>query len=529
MTPSDAQKELRKFLNPTIQGKNTDAVLAALSTGAAHLISNIEAVNDSLYIVRAEGAYLDARLADRGVTRPDNVGLADDIFRKIGIEISTRKQIRDLILSLLEITFGEEFTRATSNANSVESYQLVNGDTLIIQFDDQTPISVVFSDSQFANIATATAQEVADAITKQISILGGRGSAYINNDGLGNYVVLISNTTGPASSVRVVGGSAQNQLRFNTIRPTTNIIGTQWTLTQKSGGIIRATWTGGANPSIGIVQKNDYVNIYGSAFNIVNRGSYKITAVKGGLINNSYVEFVNTNGIAETITQGTNQDILFFNPEKLTLASKTTFAAAYQTEARLLEVFIPATTKVVRRDRIGSAHVHGTEPSGDALGPYCFDLTKPYIVGAEKCNTTQIVDFSSSMIITVDDSSLIPDESGFIVFDWGTSIEEAVPYIARPSSTSLMLNPTYKFKYTHNIGSVVNLIKQNSIYDPESNGTDMTFYVTDVVAGRTYAQSLIELVAATGINLVITIMYPNDLGLGKAGTAYSEKTYVWGN
>jgi hypothetical protein len=525
------KQRLRQYLNPAIRGKNTEAVLEALSMGQTRLIENVEAVNDSIYIVKAKGRYLDSRLADRELTRPENVGLSDDVFRQIGIEVSNRKQIRDLILSLLEIIYGEEFTRATAFSSEFETYALEDGDTLKIQFDDEAePVEVTFQTSQFANIAAATAQEVADAITKQLRNLGRRGAAFAKDDGIGGYVVLISQTIGPASAIRVVGGKAQNKLKFDKIRPTSGDSSTQWTLTQQSGGVIRATWTGGANPSVGKVRKGDYTTVYGTAFNIANRGTFTITAVQGGLIGDAYVEFSNPNGIAEIVVQGNSEAILFYNPYRTTLSSKATYAAAYQTEARLLEVFIPATTKVVRRDRIGAAHIHDTGPSGDdQQGPYIFEDSKPYTIGKEECNTTQTVDSNTGIVIEVDNSADIPDNSGFVVFGFGTSKEEGpVPYIARPSSNTLMVNPSYRFKNVHAPGTNISLIAQNFVYDVKTDGTDYAFYLTDVVSGRIYAEELIKLVAATGIRLVITILYPGDEGMGKWGTDNSEKYYVFG-
>lgn len=525
------KKRLRQYLNSAIQGKNTDAILEALSVGQTHLIENVEAVNDSIYIVKAQGRYLDSRLADRDLTRPENVGLSDDVFRQIGIEVSNRKQIRDLILSILEIIYGEEFTRATSFSGELETYQLEDGDTLKIQFDDEMePVEVVFSTAQFSNIAAATAQEVADSITRQLRNLGRRGSAFAKDDGLGGYVVLISQTTGPASSIRVVGGKAQNKLKFDKIRPTSGLASTQWTLTQESGGTIRATWTGGANPSIGKVRRDDYANIYGTAFDLANRGTFTITNVKGGLVNEAYVEWLNPNGVPEVVVQGNSEAILFFNPFRTTLASKATYAAAYQTEARLLEVFVPATTKVIRRDRKGAAHLQDSVPTtNDQFGPYIFLNSKPFIIGAEECSTQQIIDSNSGIIIQVDDSSQIPDTSGFLVFGFGTSKEEGpVPYIARPSSNSIMVNPSYRFKNVHASGTNISLISQNSVYDVAADGSDYAFYLTDVVSGRIYAEDLIKLVVATGIRLVITVLYPSDEGLGKWNTENSEKFYVFG-
>ena len=56
----------------------------------------------------------------------------------------------------------------------------------------------------------------------------------------------------------------------------------------------------------------------------------------------------------------------------------------------------------------------------------------------------------------------------------------------------------------------------------------MNSFITDVVSGRIYAESLIEQVTAAGISLVFTILYPDDRGLGGAGTSHSEIVYVYG-
>lgn len=509
------KKRLREYLNPTIVGKNVDIVLDSLSSGAAHLIENVEAVNDMLYIVTSKERYLDDLMAGRDITRPDNVGLSDEVYREIGIEVTNRKQVRDLVHNILEIMYSQENTRATSSSQKLEPYQLEDLDNLIISYDDTEEVEVVFKSSQFTNISSATAQEVADAITRNIKELGRTGAAIVKDDGIGSYVTLISETIGPSSTVKVLGGKSQNKLKFDLIRPTSGEISTQWTLTQVSGGRIRATWSGGPTPSIGRVSKGDYVNIYGTSFDEVNRGTFNIIVAQGGLLNQSYVEYENPIGIPETAIQGDLEAVLFFNPTRKTIISKKTFAAAYQTESRLLEVFIPATTKVIRRSRAGASHVHETGSSGDNdIGPYIYDVSKPYIVGEEECNTVEKVDSNTELIIQVDDSSEIPDEIGNLVFGLGTSKEEGpIPYIARPSSNSLYLDPTYKFKFVHESGTNISLISINSTYDVTKDGTDYPDYVTDIVSGRLYAEELINLVVATGIIVVITVLYPNPIGL----------------
>lgn len=528
----NAKKRLRSYLNPSIRGPNTEAILEALATGAAHLITNVEAVNDQLYIATAQGRYLDQRLGDRNITRPDNVGLSDDVFRALGIEISNRKQVRDLILQILRVIYGEEFTRATVDATEFEPYNLKDGDNLIVQYDDQEPIEIFFNSSQFTNINAATSQEIADSITREIRRLGRIGSAISRDDGFGFFTQLISETDGPSSSVKVLGGSAQNKLKFPQIKPTSGLATTQWTFQIEPGGIIRLIWSGGPNPSIGKVGVGDYVNIFGTAFDDRNKGTYTVTRVQSGTVGNAFVEFLNVNGVAETQLQGSTEGVLFFNPQRFTINSKNNFASLFQVSPGVLEIFLPATTKVVRRERLGAAHIQETIPAIDEdFGPYIWDPSKTFLIAQPEANTTQEVNSSSLNIIEVDNSSDIPDEFGFLIFGFGTELEEGpVPYISRPSSNTVIIDPSYVFKNNHVVGTNVSLVAQNSSYEPDRDGTDYPFYITDIVTGRVYAQELINLVAATGINVVITILYPGDEGLGKWGDEQnSEKFFIWGD
>lgn len=665
-------KRLRSLLNPAIRGPNTDAVLWSLATGTQNLIHNVEAVHDQVYIATAEGRYLDQRLADANVIRPPTVGLSDDIFRKIGISILNTKQIRDLILEILSTMFGDEATRATSLSSMAEPYDLDHGDTLIVQFDGGDPITITFTSDQFSNINAATAQEVADAITKSIRSQGKSGSAYANDTGTGIFVTLISDTKGPASSVKVLGGKAQNALLFPSIRPTTANASTQWQVTQLAGGMARYTWVGGANPNVGKTRKGDYVNIYGPGFHVNNRGTFIVLQSKGGSLGSAYFEVENPNSIAETVSQGSLSGVLFFNPYRTTLIDKNRYAVAYQPESRLLEVLIPATTKVVRRDRKGAAHIHGpkfiettvyndgknqitdiTFPSPsiisdgdyfllntptilyyvyfdttgsnlvdpavpgrtgirvningfttatqvakevskevngtgdfssasppnntlrlanasvgaitphsngtvvglsfsvyqagqnpsqttasvpnpdeqftDNYGPYVYNTAQPFVVSHIGTTLDIKADPTTNKILHVTNANNFPDEAGYIILGYGSENQEGpIPYLGRPSSNTLLLNPSYIIKNTHDVGTDVALVALNGPIKIDKIGNDRPFYLTDVVAGRVYAEDLIKTVVATGIRLIITVIYPGDEGLSKWGTVDSEKVKIWG-
>lgn len=671
MAIQDEYKQLRALFNPSIRGNNTDAILSAIASGTAYLTSSVQQVYPNIYISSAVGQYLDQRLADYGLSRPSNVGLPDDIYSQIGIQVVNRKQVRDLINQLFLAMFGSETTNATSSSSELETYNLVDGDTLQIQFDGAAVQTIIFQSSQFSSIAAAKAQEVADAITQSLRNQGANGSAFVKNDGLGNYVVLLSNTIGPSSSVTVVGGSAQNKLRFPSIRPTTADATTQWTITQAAGGYLRFTWSGGTNPGLAAVQAGDYANIYSSAFSANNRGSFPVVNVQGGLVDVSYFEISNPDGTVQTTAQGTTTGILFFEPEKQTILSKYRYAALFQTEKSLLEIFIPATTKVVRRSRKGSAHLHdpilysttstpgsnlifdvtfpapgsivdghyitfsnttnnyflyfdttgsnlniptvtgaigirvitsgltsalevataaayavssvsgfncvspttptsrivvtslgttvmpvnvnvsgltlsvyqtGSAPTSVTTatpnpvesfpgleGPYVYDPTQNFVISSTNTLSSEGYDPDTGRVISVNDSSAFPDAPGYIVIGYGTSHQEGpIPYLARPSNGTLLINPSYRIQKVHPAGTSVCLVAQIGPVQIAKDGSDYPFYITDVVSGRTYAEQLINLVAATGINVLITIIYPGDVGLGKAGTPYSEKTEIWG-
>jgi hypothetical protein len=627
ITSNEAEyKRLRSYLNPFIKGPTVDALLHALATPSSYLMNSVAAVNDQLYITTASGNYLDQRLADYGITRPASVGLSDDIFAEIGIGIKNRKQVRDLINQLLNSIFGDEFVRASNPARAVEPYHLSDGDTLIINFDQKTTSTVVFSASNFQSIATASAQEVADAITKYLRAKGQTGTAIAKDDGNGAYVEILSDTVGASSSVTVLGGSAQNVLRYDSAVPAGGNASTQWTLSLQPGGFVRYTWSGGANPQLGKVAPGNYVNVFGGGFtSSTDSGSFTITAAVGGTVNNSYFEVLNPLGNSGIITQGSDTAVLFFAPIKKTLLSRNSYAAVYQTKGQLLQIFLPAATQVIRRSRLGSAHLHdaprghftfkanpvagdrflvtsgasfvagtdfaigsdiestvinlssainstidpkdgqafaqgtslefdqlslnitltmsytgaqaitGSGLEGDLIslqpnqpGPYVYDTTQPFTVSTIGSTLTQAVNGSSSRVVSVKDSSQFPDQQGYVILGYGTANQEGpVPYIARPSNSTILISPAYKIKFVHTPGTDISFIESKAPVVITSDGTDYPFYVTGVADGRIYAQNLITSIAATGITIVFTILYPSDQGLGKFGTIYSENPTIW--
>lgn len=650
-TQSAEYTKLRKYLNPYFRGPNVDAVLNALATSSAYLVNSIDSVNSSLYIVTAQGQYLDLLLANYGITRDPTIGLSDEIFRTIGISVKNRKVVRDLINNILDAVFGDVFVKATDSAQNIEPYALQDGDTLIVNFDGANTSTITFNAAQFTNIAAATAQEVANAISVALSNLNVTGSAITNNDGNGNYVQLLSSTIGASSSVTVLGGRAQNVLFFPASVPSGGNFSTQWTISVQPGGFLRYTWTGGGNPNLGDVEPQQYVNIYGGGFASSDlEGSFPIVSAQGGAAGIAYFQITNPTGSPGIVVQGTDNAVSFFTPVRQTILSKQYYGAVYNTEKNILQIFMPATTQVIQRSRIGSAHLHGvtespvvqiifppgmipsdppppypwsfypiatgpaeyfliddlgptylyyvwlnvnggnTDPApagftgievnilstdtaaevavkglaaiqaavpsltytiidnlitmtnvvastvADAgpstpntLGPYLFDTSQGFAVGGASTTLTADVNGESSHVILVETSVGFPDASGFIVLGYGTSSQEGpIPYIATPSPGSILVSPAYFIQQDHPIGTSVMLVTQDAPITLPSDGSYYQGYLTDTASGRVYSQQLINTVVAAGITVIYTILYPNDIGLGKYGTIYSEVDYVYG-
>ncbi len=638
-TPAAEYKRLRQYLSSYIRGPNTDAILNAIASSAStYLVNSAAAVNDSLYISTAQGQFLDLRLADYGITRDPTIGLSDEIFSALGIQVKNRKQVRDLINNILDIVFGDQFVKTTSNAQNLEPYALMDGDTLIVNFDGANTSTITFRATQFSSIGAATAQEVANAISIGLSNLGVSGSAITNNDGNGNYVQLISGTIGASSSVTVLGGRAENVLLFSSSVAAGGNFSTQWTISQQPGGNLRFTWTGGANPNLGVVEPQQYVNIFGGGFaSSDNEGSYTIVSSQGGAVGISYFQIYNPLGSAGIVVQGTDTAILFYTPIRETILSKQYYAAVYQTQSNTLQIFLPATTQIIKRSRIGSMHLHGvTEqpvvqlvlqagsfypstgaatyyliddlgalfqyyvwlnvnggntdptPNGytgievainssdsaptvatkvfsalnstlptltytitdnvitmtvvnsatiadagpstpETLGPYIFDTSQGFVVGGASTTLTEDVNGETSHVITVASSAGFPDASGYFIFDYGGPTQEGpVPYIAAPSGGTLLISPAYFIQQDHPAGTSVLLVTSKAPIVLPSDGSYYQGYLTDTASARVYTQSLIQSIVAAGITVNFKILYPNDIGLGKWGTVYTEVDYVYG-
>lgn len=108
-------------------------------------------------------------------------------------------------------------TAASVSSGNAETYALVDGQTLTVSVDGGADQTATFNTADFADIANATAAEVAAVLSTDLT-----GATAADASG---SVAITSASTGASASLRVTGGTANTALGF----PTTQVNGvTPW-------------------------------------------------------------------------------------------------------------------------------------------------------------------------------------------------------------------------------------------------------------------------------------------------------------
>jgi hypothetical protein len=191
----------------------------------------------------------------------------------------------------------------------------------------------------------------------------------------------------------------------------------------------------------------------------------------------------------------------------------------YEITHRELIIEIPAFVPTLRRILRGSHHFHQDETleapippnNGVWAGSFLFNPGgSAFSLTGQKTTISENLEAGSVYTkVTVASGNNIPDEKGFIMFDFGRSTQEfPVPYIARPNNNTILLDPSYVFQKTHLSGASINFIEDRQAYKPRTTGADLPIYFTSPVSARTIVQGLLETLAAAGVVVVFKILLP---------------------
>ena len=346
---------LRKHFNPALKGKAWDALIAAIATGDTTNQENAKSAFDQLFISTASGIYLTRRAADEGVQKPFNIGMSDDLFRQFSIRSTNAKLTEESLLEILEVFYGVDSVRAFVDSGLSETYVMNDGDELIVLLDEQDEVTILFEAEDFAIISLAEADEIAAAITRAFRFHNLTAYAVPSVDAQtgDTNVRIYSGSRGLNSSVRVLGGKAQNALRFPTLLDTTPSSLPVWDLTfDPTAATVRFSPDG--NFDVSLVRIGDYVTVYGDVFNDDNKGTFEITdvywAYPDGITLVQWFEVVNASGVNQaSVVQLQTDDLRAFRPTRHTIHTTPERSVVVSSLVNEVDLVLPATSQAVAR------------------------------------------------------------------------------------------------------------------------------------------------------------------------------------
>jgi len=146
------------------------------------------------------------------------------------------------------------------------------------------------------------------------------------------------------------------------------------------------------------------------------------------------------------------------------------------------------------------------------LGPYIWDANAGFVLSSLTADmTSEIQAGNTARTVEISTPNNIPEESGLIIFDFGTREQEGpVRYFFKASDAALSIDPAYVFKHNHDIGSAVTVLRRRGAHQISTSGLEYAPYVTDPSVGRVILQELMEEVKSVGIFLNFLVRYPEQ-------------------
>jgi hypothetical protein len=153
-------------------------------------------------------------------------------------------------------------------------------------------------------------------------------------------------------------------------------------------------------------------------------------------------------------------------------------------------------------------------------GPYMWDPDSGVGITAKSSTTTLAIAANSNIqTLQVTDATQFTDETGYLVFGFGTAIQTGpVKYLGRQDATHLVIDFTFTFPYELDSGTKVTQLHGKGAFVPADPVARGSFWLTENAAGRLAAIDTISSIAASGALTNFVITYPNDFGLGGAGS-----------
>jgi hypothetical protein len=229
-----------------------------------------------------------------------------------------------------------------------------------------------------------------------------------------------------------------------------------------------------------------------------------------GLSSGELVRLANFDGFAGILAQnlnGTRAVTSIVSPTEFTITAATA-ALSTTTNAPSVdkgEVF------TVRNSKVFLTNV---QDNTGYVGSFIYDdKNAPYTIAETQTTMNQSVllgDFGSSLM--VHDSTVFSESSGEVIINYGRQDEEGpIKYIAKPSSGTIFLDPSYRFKKSHAHGAAVNLVRSKFATSPGTTGKNFPVYAVDTISPREKLKELLLDAKAAGVSVRFIVVLPDNV------------------
>lgn len=342
------------------------ALFESIDEQVQGLLVTAEDASQQLFLSTASGQYLLNLGSSSGFTVPQNSGVDSSSFKEIvPAVVSSPLQIVNTMVDLMSLFYDKTRISPYMWNTAPAPYALSDGDSLQIETESGT-VGVSFLASQVSDINNVSASDIVGIINSSQSLI--QASVYVARDTNQSYVQIISNAYGTGAYIQVIGGTAQNTLKFPTIAPTQQTAGTTWILSKSQiwTDVVRFRWNGvGTPPALYSINIGDFVTIkdmvspynsFNGSFKILNVGSELISGINYDFFEISNFQYQNTSG---TFVTPNANSMVFTLDKKIRIFDAPEYAVISELDPKSISVYVPAVPTVLRKDLFAASHLHG--------------------------------------------------------------------------------------------------------------------------------------------------------------------------
>jgi hypothetical protein len=267
--PIDQIGTVAGFLPKKIRNKRgTAELIAAFQAGDDLVNAQARFAAEQHNLSTATGKYLTTRAFDRGIEKPEKLGMSDEAFSKLAISLVNQRLTQPSLLRVLESMYGTDSVHAFVNSKT-GPFRVFDKGTIGFLVDGSVPLVYVLDISRFANPMEVSAKALAADINLFFA-----DSRLFAEDHEGQ-VRVFSSTMGLQSKIAVTGGTLQPYLQFDTSIGDLATADVNWEVTNPRPGIVRLqpdSWP----YEFTKVRIGDYITIVGENFPLELRNSWRV-------------------------------------------------------------------------------------------------------------------------------------------------------------------------------------------------------------------------------------------------------------